>query len=157
MVAVIAHGLALIKRDIFGEDCDAEKCAVCALYHDVPEIFTGDMPSPVKYYDPDMVSAYRRIEESAVKRLLEEIPGEIRQEYVKIFSPDPEINSIVHAADKLSAYIKCIEELKAGNGEFKSAAQTTLNKLRELKMPEVDYFLENIMPSFEKTIDELSL
>lgn len=157
MVSVIAHALALIRRDIFGVPCDPDRCASAALYHDVPEIFTGDMPTPVKYHDPEMVAAYRRIEDAAVKRLISELPEELRSEYEKIFSPEEDVSQLVHAADKLSAYIKCIEELKAGNTEFTSAAESTLNKLKALNMQEVDYFLDNFIPSFRKTIDELSL
>lgn len=157
MVAVIAHSLALIRRDIFKIPCDADRCASVALYHDVPEIFTGDMPTPVKYHDPDMVAAYRRIEDAAVKRLVSELPEALRGEYEKMFAPEEDVSEIVHAADKLSAYIKCIGELKAGNAEFTSASESTLKKLKELNMPEVDYFLDNFIPAFLKTIDELSL
>ena len=157
MVAVIAHALALIRRDIFNIPCDPDRCASAALFHDVPEIFTGDMPTPVKYHDPDMVAAYRRIENAAVDRLLNEIPEELRGEYLSLFRPESDVAEIVRAADKISAYIKCVEELKAGNAEFSSAAESTIKKLHDMELPEVEYFIENFMPAFEKTIDELSV
>jgi 5'-deoxynucleotidase len=157
MVSVLAHALATIRRDIYGKSCSPEKCAVAAIFHDVPEIFTGDMPTPVKYHDDEMINAYRRIESVAVDRLVNSLPQEMRPEYKNIFSPSDEEKEIVHAADKLSAYIKCLSELKAGNEEFRSASQSTLLKLKSMEMPEIDYFLENFIPAFEKTLDEISL
>ncbi len=157
MVAVLAHALAVIRRDVLGIDCSPDAAAAQALFHDAPEIITGDMPTPVKYYDENMVSAYRRVEENAVRKLTEALPQVMRPEYERLMSGRTGLEDIVKAADKLSAYIKCLEELKTGNGEFKSAAESTLDKLRAMEMPEVEYFIENFIPAFEKTLDELGL
>lgn len=157
MVAVLAHALAVIRRDVYGWQCSPDKCASAALFHDVPEIFTGDLPTPVKYHDDEMIAAYRKIEDAAVKRLVNSLPEEMRGEYGSAFKPEKDVAEIVRAADKLSAYIKCLNELKAGNEEFRSAAESTLLKLHGFNMPEVEYFLENFIPPFEKTLDELSL
>ncbi|MBQ2057530.1 MAG: 5'-deoxynucleotidase [Oscillospiraceae bacterium] len=157
MVAVIAHALGLIRRDIFKMDCDPERAAAAALFHDAPEILTGDMPTPVKYHDENMIEAYRRIEDAAVDKLVSALPEELRGEYRELLKIPEDVSSLVHAADKLAAYIKCLEELKTGNGEFKSAADSTLLKLKKLKMPEVDYFIENFIPAFSLTLDELGL
>ncbi len=157
MVAVLAHALAVIRRDIMGISVSPDRCAAAALFHDATEIFTGDMPTPVKYHDEEMRSAYRRVEEGAVKKLVDGLPEAMRPEYDLILREEGGVRDIVKAADKLSAYIKCVEELKTGNLEFKSAAQSTLAKLRAMGMPEVDYFLDNFMEAFEKTIDELSI
>ena len=157
MVAVLAHALAVIRRDILGVPCSPDRCAAAALFHDAPEIFTGDMPTPVKYHDPDMQAAYRRVEAGAIDKLLDGLPAAMRPEYDALLRDEGGVRDIVKAADKLSAYIKCVEELKTGNLEFKSAASSTLLKLRTMHMPEVDYFLDNFMDAFEKTIDELSV
>lgn len=157
MVAVLAHGLAVIRRDVLGVDCSPEAAATAALFHDAPEIITGDMPTPVKYHDQDMVAAYRRVEETAVCKLSWSLPRQMRPEYDKLLRGDSEVEDLVRAADKLSAYIKCLEELKSGNEEFRLAARSTLAKLRDMNMPEVEYFLENFVPAFEKTLDELGL
>ena len=157
MVAVLAHALAVIRRDILGVPCSPDRCAAAALFHDAPEIFTGDMPTPVKYHDPEMQAAYKRVEEGAIEKLVSGLPAEMRSEYDLLLRDEGGVRDIVKAADKLSAYIKCVEELKTGNLEFKSAASSTLLKLRAMHMPEVDYFLDNFMDAFEKTIDELSV
>lgn len=157
MVAVLAHALAAIRRDIFGLDCSPDRAAAVALYHDAPEIFTGDMPTPVKYHDDEMILAYRRIEETAVKKLVSSLPEALQGEFGALFAPDEETEKLVRAADKLSAYIKCLEELKGGNEEFRSAADSTLRKLHAMDRPEVEYFIENFIPAFEKTLDELGL
>ena len=157
MVAVLAHALATIRRDIYGIECSPDRAAAAALYHDAPEIITGDMPTPVKYHDADMIAAYRRIEEGAVKKLVSSLPEEIRGEFGSVFAPEEDVAAVVRAADKLSAYIKCLEELKGGNEEFRSAAESTLRKLHAMDRPEVEYFIENFIPAFEKTLDELGL
>ena len=157
MVAVLAHGLAVIRRDVMGKDCSPEAAAAAALFHDAPEILTGDMPTPVKYYNKDMINAYRRVEERAICKLAWSIPREIRPEYNKLLRGNPEVDDLVRAADKLSAYIKCLEELKSGNEEFRTAARLTLLKLKEMNMPEVEYFMENFIPAFEMTLDELDI
>ena len=156
--AVLAHALAAISRDVFGNDADPDRAAAAALFHDASEIITGDMPTPVKYYSDDIREAYKNVEQIAAEKLLSSLPDELRGTYESLLSPpDEKTRRFVKAADKLSAYIKCVEELKAGNGEFKLAAEQTLSKLRALNMPEVDYFLENFMPAFEMTLDEINL
>ena len=157
MVAVIAHALAVIRRDVFGLNSDPGTEAVIALFHDASEIFTGDMPTPIKYHDPDIKNAYKRVESVAMVKLLKALPKEIRASYSDILSPESKdnISPIVNAADKLAAYIKCLEELKSGNEEFKHAAKLTRAKLKALDMQEVDYFIEKFIPAFELTLDEL--
>ena len=157
MVAVLAHTLGIVRRDVFHKDCDPDALAAIALYHDAPEILTGDLPTPIKYHSAGIKSAYDEVETLAVDKLLGELPEVLRPAYRELLEApkDPERYELVKAADKLSAYIKCVEERKAGNLEFVSAEAATLKKLRELKMPEVDYFLEHFMPGFEKNLDEL--
>ena len=156
MVAVIAHALAVIRRDVFGKPCDPGECAAAALFHDASEIFTGDMPTPVKYFNPDIMAAYKQVESLASRKLLSTLPEELRPSYAPLLETDGDVRMIVKAADKLSAYIKCLEELKAGNDEFRFAAAQTREKIRALNMPEADYFLENFIPAFELTLDELN-
>lgn len=157
MVAVIAHALAVIRRDVFGVDCDPEEYATVALYHDCSEILTGDLPTPIKYYSPDIQDAYKQVEKLACEKLLATLPAEMRSSFVPVI--DGEIaertHDLVKAADKLSAYIKCIEERRAGNDDFISAERTTRDYLVKMKLPEVDYFLEHFIPAFELTLDEL--
>ena len=157
MVAVIAHALGLVRRDVFGVDCDPEALAAIALYHDAPEILTGDLPTPIKYHSADIKSAYDEVENLAVEKLLAELPEKLRPAYRKLLTaPEhPEEYELVKAADKLSAYVKCVEERRAGNREFLSAEAATRQKLLEMGLPEVDYFLEHFMPGFEKNLDEL--
>jgi len=157
MVAVIAHALAVISRDVMGKDADPDKTAAVALFHDASEIFTGDLPTPVKYFDPEIMSAYKRVESLASLKLLSSLPPDMRHAYKPLISAEESgrIFPIVKAADKLAAYIKCIEELKTGNLEFKPAAEQSLIKLNSLDMPEVDYFIEHFIPAFELTLDEL--
>jgi len=157
MVAVIAHALAIIKRDIFGQPADPGLAASIALFHDSSEIFTGDMPTPIKYYDSEIMEAYKKVESVASRKLLTALPSELRPAYKKILSPDDaeETLALVKAADKLSAYIKCVEELKTGNLEFRHAAEQSKEKLTLMNMPEVDYFIDNFIPAFDLTLDEL--
>lgn len=156
MVAVFAHGLAVIKRDVFGEDISPDRAAVYALYHDASEILTGDMPTPVKYSNPQIIAAYKEIEKTAADTLVTTLPEKLQPEFKSVLrAEDRELHKIVKAADKLSAYVKCLEELKTGNEEFRLAAKQTRDKLRSLNMPEVDYFMEHFIPSFEMTLDEL--
>ncbi|MCL2227563.1 MAG: 5'-deoxynucleotidase [Oscillospiraceae bacterium] len=157
MVAVIAHALAVIRRDVLGKDADPGSAAAAALFHDAPEIFTGDMPTPIKYFDPDITTAYKRVESLASQKLLSSLPTQMRKAYEPLLSP-PEnegTSELIKAADRLAAYIKCLEELKAGNLEFRLAAEQSLTKLHLLKMPEVDYFMEHFIKAFELTLDEL--
>lgn len=157
MVAVLAHVLGLIRRDVFGKECNPEELAAIALYHDTPEILTGDLPTPIKYHSASIKSAYDEVETIAVDKLLNELPEALRNSFRDLLtaSDTPERYELVKAADKLSAYIKCIEERKAGNSEFISAESSTRKKLTEMHLPEVDYFLEYFIPGFEKNLDEL--
>ena len=156
-VAVLAHALALIRREILKLDGpDPDKCAVAALYHDASEILTGDLPTPIKYYNPDIKTAYKQVERIAGERLLDMLPPQLRDCYAPlVLEDDPETLPIVKAADKLSAYIKCIEEQKAGNTEFDSAAQLSEQALRALKLPELDWFMENCLTPFSLNLDQL--
>ena len=157
MVAVLAHALAVIRRDVFGGDADPGLAAAAALYHDAPEILTGDLPTPIKYYNPDIRDAYKAVEAVSARRLLALLPPELQQVYAPLLGEDAggELHAIVKAADKLSAYIKCVEELKAGNHEFKQAAEQTLEALKASPLPEVGYFMEHFLPGFSLTLDEL--
>ena len=156
MVAVLAHALAVIRNRVYGGQVDEGQVAVAALYHDATEILTGDMPTPIKYYDPEIRGAYRRVEAVACDRLLAMLPPELEGDYEPILKcADEEVLSLVKAADKLSAYIKCVEELKAGNTEFRRAAEQTRAALDAMHLPELDYFMEHCMESFSMTLDEL--
>ena len=156
-VAVLAHALALIRRDILGlSGPDPDKCAVAALYHDASEILTGDLPTPIKYYNPGIKDAYKQVERIAGERLLDMLPAQLRQSYEHLVLEDDEaVLPVVKAADKLSAYIKCVEEQKAGNTEFDSAAELTMNALKKMALPELDWFVENCLPAFSKNLDQL--
>ena len=154
-VAVLAHALAVIRNEKFGGHADAGAVAVAALYHDASEILTGDMPTPIKYDNPAIRRAYKDVEAVAEEKLLHMLPEEFRTVYAPILRPDGETEQLVKAADKLSAYIKCVEELKAGNNEFREAAAQTRAALEGYGLPEVAYFLETFLPSFSLTLDEL--
>jgi len=155
-VAVLAHALAVIGRDVFGRDLNPDRTAVAALFHDAPEIITGDMPTPVKYYNPDIKTAYRQVESVAQDKLLSMLPPELVSAYDPLVrESDKTIKRYVKAADKLSAYIKCVEEGKAGNSEFKKAAEQTMAALRDMDMEELDWFMEKFLPAFALTLDEL--
>ena len=156
--AVYAHALGLIRREVFQKPCDAERLAVLALYHDASETLTGDLPTPVKYYDRRIRTAYKDVERRAEEKLLTLLPEELRKAYAPVLTPaaeDAELWLLVKAADKLSAYIKCMEELKAGNNEFREAAAQTKRALEAYDMPEVRYFMDTFMDSFTLTLDEL--
>ena len=156
-VAVLAHALALIRRDILGlPGPDPDRCAVAALYHDASEIITGDLPTPIKYYNPEIKSAYKQVERIAGEQLLSMLPDALRDSYRHlVLEDDEEVNPIIKAADKLSAYIKCIEEQKAGNMEFDSAAKVTMESMAEMNLPELDWFIREALPAFSLTLDEL--
>ena len=157
MVAVIAHALSVIRRDVLHGDADPCQAAAYALFHDASEIFTGDLPTPIKYHDPDIMSAYKRVETAASAKLLSSLPPEMRPAYEPLLSSaaTDDTLALVKAADKLSAYIKCLEELKAGNLEFRLAAEQSRRKLEALQMPEVEYFINHFIPAFDLTLDEL--
>lgn len=155
-VAVLAHALAVIRNEKFGGLVDAGAVAVTALYHDASEILTGDMPTPIKYDNPAIRKAYKDVEAVAERKLVEFLPPELQESYREIVSPvDEEIEVLVKAADKLSAHIKCLEELKAGNNEFREAAAQTRKALEEYDLPEVRYFMNTFLDSFTLTLDEL--
>jgi len=157
MVAVIAHALAIIRRDIYGVDCNPEEYAAVALYHDCSEILTGDLPTPIKYYSEEIKQAYKQVEQLASERLINTLPAEIRDSFRPVLCGDAveRTHDLVKAADKLSAYIKCIEERRAGNDDFISAEKQSREFLENMKLKEVDYFLEHFIPAFELTLDEL--
>ena len=157
MVAVLAHALGVIRRDIFHVPCNPDEAATVALYHDSSEILTGDLPTPIKYHSNEIRDAYKQVEELACHKLLDTLPKELRGAYEPLLNGETEerVHDLVKAADKLSAYIKCIEERKAGNNEFLSAEVQTRKILEESHMPEVDYFLEHFIPAFELNLDEL--
>jgi 5'-deoxynucleotidase len=156
-VAVLAHALALIRQKILGlPGPDPDRCAVAALYHDASEILTGDLPTPIKYYNPDIKDAYKQVERIAGERLLAMLPPELEESYASfVLESDEQVNPIVKAADKLSAYIKCIEEQKAGNTEFDSAAQQTMAAMRAMDRPELTWFVENCLEPFGRNLDQL--
>ena len=156
-VAVLAHALALIRRDILKLDGpDPDQCAVAALYHDATEILTGDMPTPIKYQNPDIKTAYKEVERLAGEQLLAKLPAALRESYRPyVLEDDEKVVSIVKAADKLSAHIKCVEEQKAGNMEFDSAAEQTVQAAKDMQLPELDWFIENCLPAFALNLDQL--
>lgn len=155
---MIAHGLAVIREKIFNEECDAEHCAMLALYHDAGEVFTGDMPTPVKYFTAELHEKYAQIEEQARNRLLSTLPKELQETYkpyVVDMEKDP-LWELAKAADVLSAFLKCAEEKQAGNSEFEEAYRTTKEKLKNMHLKEVDYFMEHFAKSFSLSLDELN-
>lgn len=155
-VAILAHALAVIRNRYYGGSVDEGQVAVAALYHDAPEILTGDMPTPIKYHNPAIRDAYRQVERVAEEKLLDMLPEDLRPGYRAALAPAAvEVQELVRAADKLSAYIKCVEELKAGNDEFKKAAQQTMDAMLAMKLPELQYFIEHFLPSYRLTLDEL--
>ena len=159
-VAMISHALATLANVRYGHELDADRAAVIALYHDAQEIITGDLPTPVKYFNRQINDAYRAVEDAATDRLLAALPEDLRLTYEGLLRPegdDPYLLALVKAADKISALIKCIEEEAAGNTEFRSAAVSTRAKVEAMAqdMPEVRDFLEEFLPSFGRTLDEL--
>ena len=156
-VAVLAHAPAVIQNRYFGGQVDPGAVAVAALYHDASEILTGDMPTPIKYDNPDIQAAYKAVEAVAEQKLLSMLPEDLRPDFADVLTIcDPEIHALVKAADKLSAYLKCVEELKAGNDEFKKAKEQTYAALRENPTPALGYFMEHFLSGFELTLDELN-
>lgn len=155
-VAVLAHALAVLQNRYFGGQLNPGQVAVAALYHDATEIITGDMPTPIKYFNETLRDSYKEVEAVAADRLLAMLPQELRGEYEPLLKEqDPEIRAVVKAADKLSAYLKCVEELKAGNNEFRLAREQTWEALQDNPLPALQYFMEHFLPSFELTLDEL--
>ena len=158
-VAVLAHALALIRRDILGLDGpDPDRCAVAALYHDATEILTGDLPTPIKYYNSSIKEAYKQVEKIAADRLLELLPEALQESYKPLLhEEDPQIDRTVKAADKLSAYAKCVAEQRMGNTEFESAAQQTMESMKSMKLPELDWFIAQCLPAFGCNLDQLGI
>lgn len=157
-VAMVAHNLAALKNEYFGGNLDVNKVAVIAMYHEVSEIFTGDMPTPIKYFDPKLRSLYGEVETLAQEKMLSTLPKRLQVVY-KPYIVDAETLPewpIVKAADTLSAYMKCVNELHAGNDEFKEAHDTILAKLESLNMPEVDMFIEEYVPALSQSLDQLN-
>ena len=157
MTAVLAHALALIRRDILNLPTpDPDRCAVAALYHDASEILTGDLPTPIKYYNPDIKEAYKQVERIAGNRLLDMLPPQLRASYEHLVLEDEEeVLPFVKAADKLCAHIKCLEEQKAGNTEFDTAAKQTWESMKAMERPELNWFLDNCLGAFALNLDQL--
>ena len=154
-VAMIAHALCLIKNKKLGGSVDPQRAAILGLYHDISEILTGDLPTPVKYHNPEIYKSYKEIEILAIKKILKTLPNYLYDEYKNLFfDQDEELLSIVKAADKISALIKCIEEENVGNNEFKSAKKRLIKSLEELQRPEVDIFLKDFLPSYALSLDD---
>lgn len=156
-VAMISHVLALIGNKRFGKDYDCCKITSAALYHDMSEILTGDLPTPVKYYNSDIKTAYKRIEKAAEKIILDLLPDDIEEEYKSLLSLSVDEKKIVKSADKICAYIKCLDELSSGNKEFVAAERTIKNQLDELTGEEAKYFIANYLEAFTKPLDDITL
>lgn len=160
-VAMIAHVLCIIGNVRYGRKLDADKAAVIAMYHDASEILTGDMPTPIKYYNSALKEAYKSIEDEANERLLDNLPEDLRTEYRDIFFKAEDMRyewKLVKAADKLSALIKCIEEEKTGNKEFVKAKETIEGAIIRMseELPELKDFTDELLPAYYKTLDELN-
>ena len=157
--AVIAHCLGLLRNRRFGGSCDVNRLVLLAMYHDCSEILTGDMPTPIKYYNPEIKAAYKEVEAVANEKLVSMLPEDLRGDYRPLFcqeGEDPELLRLLKAADKLSALVKCIEEENAGNREFVKAKQSTLKAIEEMRLPEADAFIKEFLPSYGLTVDELN-
>ncbi len=157
-VAVIAHALAVIGNKRFGKCYNPDRAAVLGLYHDAHEIITGDMPTPVKYQNDDILVAFKAVEDSANEKLLNKLPEDLREEFSSLLTgknENEELLVLIKAADRLSALIKCIEERKAGNTEFKEAEKSTLKRIKKMNVPEADVFLKEFIPAYEQTLDTL--
>lgn len=156
-VAFIAHALGIINNEIFGGDINAERLAVLGMYHDVTEIITGDMPTPIKYYSPFIRNAYKEVEQVAKEQMLSGLPINFRKKYDGVLletQEEEELWKFVHAADKISAYIKCIEEKKTGNVDFAEAEKTIYKAICDMKLPEADYYMREYIPAYMLTLDD---
>ena len=156
-VAMLAHALAVIHNKIYGGNVNVEKTVLYAMYHEISEVLTGDLPTPIKYYNKHIHAAYKDLERSAAEKMAEMLPTELKSELSPWILADEESEEykLVKAADRLSAYVKCLEELRAGNGEFVKAKKSIEDDLHSRKIPEVEYFFEHFIPSFSLTLDEL--
>ncbi len=155
--AVLTHALALIANEKFGKSFDPNRLLAAALFHDMNEVLTGDLPTPIKYYNDDIKQAYKKIEKVSLDKMLSLLDQNTAKAYENLFSLNEEEKRLMKGADKLCAYIKCLQELERGNREFSAACRYNDASLRAMKMPEVDYFMENYLPSFTKNIDEVGL
>lgn len=156
-VAIIAHGLAVIGNKRFGRNLNAEYIAMMGIMHDTTEIITGDLPTPIKYYAPEIRDAYKKVENIAANQLLKELPEDMQEAYEDILIEDDSIEwKYVKAADKLSAYIKCIEEKNTGNTDFAKAEDTIRKALEDMQMEEIDVFIEEFRPAYVMTLDEIN-
>lgn len=158
-VATTAHALAVIKNKYYGGKVNAERVALLSLYHDATEVLTGDMPTPVKYFNPEIRKTYKEIEKHAADQLLNALPEDLQSEFFPLLHEEPadkELWILIKAADKICAYIKCLEEKSAGNPEFSVAEKTILKVIKTMDSPEVEYFMKTFVPSFSKNIDEMS-
>ena len=157
-VAAIAHALCLIANNIYGKDISEKDVLACAVYHEAGEVITGDLPTPIKYFNDDITKSYKNIEKYAEDTLTDMLPEELKgdlERYIKGDVPE-DVRKIVKAADRLAAYIKCVEEKSSGNREFDKAAVRTLKAINDMNMPEAEYFIENFLPSYEMTLYELN-
>lgn len=155
-VAWVAHALAVIENKLFGGNYDACRVGMAGAYHETSEVITGDMPTPIKYFSPEINTAYKKVESIAEKRILATLPPELSSEFDSLVRPLPEEKKLVKYADKLTAYIKCVEELNCNNSEFASAARSIEAELRGYKSSSVDYFMDTFIAAFRLTLDELS-
>ncbi len=156
-VAMIAHAIAVTARDRYHRDIDPEHVVTLAVYHDATEVLTGDLPTPVKYHSEELRGAYRTLEDQAAERLVAMLPEELRPSFAPLFTEqDTLARRIVKAADRISAYVKCLEEERAGNREFDAAAETVLASIRAIDLPEVQDFMDTCVPAFTLTLDELN-
>ena len=156
-VAVIAHALALIKNKFYGGNVLPEKVALLAQYHEVGEVITGDLPTPIKYFNPEIKTAYKDLEFKACEKILAMLPEELKGEYEPFILPDTDSEEykVVKYADRLAAYLKCVEEMKAGNSEFKKAKNSIGNELKKAEYPPLEYFFKNFAAAFDLSLDEL--
>ena len=154
-VAQIAHALAIISNKRFGGKTDPNYIATVAMYHDTSEIITGDMPTPIKYYNTEIKTAYKQIEAAAENQLKSMLPDDFKEDFDKIYNPDPDTHRLIKAADRISALIKCNEELNMSNGEFSVAKKTVEKSIKEMNCPEADVFMKEFLPAFSLTLDEL--
>jgi 5'-deoxynucleotidase len=156
-VAMLAHALAVIRNKVYGGNVNVEKTVLYAMYHEISEVLTGDLPTPIKYYNRNIQSAYKDLERSAAEKMAGMLPEEMKEALTPCILADEESEEyqLVKAADRLSAYIKCLEELRGGNSEFEKAKKSIEDDLHGRNMPEIEYFFQYFVPSFELTLDDL--
>ena len=157
-VAMLAHAIALIANKYYGGTYDPQRACLYAMFHDTNEIITGDLPTPVKYFNPEIKESYGQLEDISKEKLLAMLPEDLQADYRVLFfyeKEDPDYYPVVKAADKISAYIKCVEEVKAGNGEFKKAKAATEQSIYDMKFPAADYFMKHFVGAYGLTLDEM--